>query len=75
MMKPSHLAAQGAGLLGRGLREVADSLAAGLELARLALTWVALHIALGALIITKIVLLAVRGEGSTASTHRRRGGI
>ncbi|MGH2691867.1 MAG: hypothetical protein ACRDHM_05120 [Actinomycetota bacterium] len=74
MMRPPHLAAQGAGLLSRSLREVADSLAAGFELLGLGLTWFVLHVALGALVITKLVLLAVRGAGPTASGHRRRGG-
>lgn len=73
-MRPSHLAAQGAGLLDRALREVTVSFAAGAQLVRLALAWFSLHVALGALVITKLVLLALRGEGPTATGHRRRGG-
>jgi hypothetical protein len=66
MMRPSHLASQGAGLLGRGLRETAESLAAGLELLGLGLYWLWLHLFLGALLLTKLVLtvLGPRGRSS-----------
>ncbi|MGH2691864.1 MAG: hypothetical protein ACRDHM_05105 [Actinomycetota bacterium] len=74
MMKPSHLAAQGADLLGRGVREVADSLAAGIELLGLGVYWLWLHLVLGSLLITKLVLLALRGEGPRPSGHSHRGG-
>ena len=70
MMKPSHLAPQGAGLLGRGMREVAKSLAAGLELLALGLYWLWLHLVLGTLLITKLALLALRG--GRAITSRRQ---
>ena len=56
MMKPSHLAAQGAGLLGRSLREVAYSLAAGVWLLGLAVYSFWLHLVLGALLLTKLVI-------------------
>ncbi len=69
MMKPLHLASQGAGLLGRGLRELANSLAAGFELLGLALYWLCLHLVLGALLTTKLIMLALnRGR---ISRHRR----
>lgn len=76
MMRPSHLAAQGAGMLGRVLRETTDSFAAGVELVRLVLTWFALHLALGALVITKLVLAAIQdgrptGPGRPHSASRR----
>ena len=69
MMRPSHLAAQGADLVGRGLREIADSLAAGVELLGLAVYSFWLHLVLGALLLTKLVLLVLKGD-----RHRPRPG-
>ena len=56
MMRPSHLAAQGADLIDRGLRETGDSLAAGVELLGLAVYSFWLHLVLGALLLTKLVI-------------------
>ena len=60
MMRPSHLAAQGADLVGRGLREVTESLVAGFQLLGLAVYSLWLHLVLGALLLTKLALLVVR---------------
>ncbi|MGH2724147.1 MAG: hypothetical protein ACRDI0_07745 [Actinomycetota bacterium] len=42
------------------MREIAESLHAGLGLAWLLAEWVALHVALGALAIARVALLVVR---------------
>lgn len=60
MMRRPRLATHGADLLGRGVREVADSLAAGIELVGLGLYLFWLHLVLGTLLIAKLVLSAVR---------------
>ncbi|MGH2710137.1 MAG: hypothetical protein ACRDH9_02905 [Actinomycetota bacterium] len=71
MMRPSHLAAQGADLVGRGVREVADSLAAGVELLGLAAYWLWLHLVLGALLITRLALLLLRAGLGISPRGRR----
>lgn len=72
MMKPSLLTSQGAGLLGRALREVADSLAAGFGLLGLALYWLWLHLVLGALLITRLALTALKSSRGDAPRRPRR---
>ncbi|MGH2765901.1 MAG: hypothetical protein ACRDKA_08320 [Actinomycetota bacterium] len=42
------------------MREITESLRAGLEFAWLLVAWIALHVALGALALGKVVLLVVR---------------
>ena len=44
----------------RIVREIAESLRGGLEFAWLLVAWIALHVALGALALGKVVLLVVR---------------
>jgi hypothetical protein len=50
----------------RIVREIAQSLRAGLELAWLLVVWIALHVALGALALGKVVLLVM---GTRPSRH------
>jgi hypothetical protein len=64
MKRRSLLASLPAGAIARAVREIAESFRAGLELVWLLLTWIALHVALGALAIAKVVLLAVRSRFS-----------
>jgi hypothetical protein len=66
-MKPSQLASQGAGWLGRGLGEIADSLVAGFQLLGLGLYSFWLHLVLGALLLARFALAILRhGPGGTS---------
>ncbi|MGH2710135.1 MAG: hypothetical protein ACRDH9_02895 [Actinomycetota bacterium] len=71
MMRPSHLAAQGADLLDRGLREAGASLAAGVELLGLAAYSLWLHLVLGALVIFRLALLVLGGDRGAAPRRPR----
>ncbi|MGH2675099.1 MAG: hypothetical protein ACRDKA_08260 [Actinomycetota bacterium] len=62
MKRGPLLAAPPAEAVIRVVREIAESLRAGLELAWLLVVWIALHVALGALALGKVVLLVVRSR-------------
>jgi hypothetical protein len=64
MKRRSFLAPRPGDILTQAGLEIARSFQAGLELVRLLLLWIALHIALGALAIAKVILLAVRSRSS-----------